>query len=184
MIISISGTAGSGKSTVAKILAEKLGYKRYYIGGIRRELAKKQNMTIEEFNKLGEKDISTDKVVDDYQKKIGETEDNFIIEGRVSFYFIPKSFKIYMYTDINTAGKRIHTDKLKESGKDRNEKIFNTVQETITDLKERANSDKIRYKKYYNIDCYNHKNYDYTIDTTNITVTEAVNNILKEIEKR
>ena len=33
MIISISGTPGSGKSTVAKMLVEKLGLVRLYAGG-------------------------------------------------------------------------------------------------------------------------------------------------------
>jgi cytidylate kinase len=37
MIISLSGAPGSGKSTVAKKLAEELGWERYYMGGLRRE---------------------------------------------------------------------------------------------------------------------------------------------------
>ena len=41
MIISISGFPGSGKSTIAKLLAEKLKWPRYYMGGLRREAAKK-----------------------------------------------------------------------------------------------------------------------------------------------
>ena len=77
MIISISGTPGAGKSTVAPMLADKLGYKRYYMGGLRREAARKRGLTIEEYNKLGETDPSTDLEVDRYQEELGKKENNF-----------------------------------------------------------------------------------------------------------
>ena len=60
MIITISGKPGSGKSTIAKILAEKLKLKHYSAGDFRREKAKKLCLSLEEFNKLGEKKDFTD----------------------------------------------------------------------------------------------------------------------------
>ncbi|NCN22588.1 hypothetical protein GW934_03820, partial [Candidatus Falkowbacteria bacterium] len=45
--------------------------------------------------------------VDEYQKKLGETEDNFIIEGRTSWYFIPNSLKIYLDVSLEEGAKRI-----------------------------------------------------------------------------
>ena len=48
MIITISGTPGSGKSTVAKIIVETLNAERIYVGGIRRELAREKGMTLQE----------------------------------------------------------------------------------------------------------------------------------------
>ena len=44
-IITISGMLGSGKSTVAKLLAQKLGYEYYSTGNAQREIAKKKAMT-------------------------------------------------------------------------------------------------------------------------------------------
>ncbi len=46
MIITITGNPDSGKSTLGKKLAKKLGYKRYYIGQIRRDEAKKNGYDI------------------------------------------------------------------------------------------------------------------------------------------
>jgi len=46
MIISISGLPGSGKSTVAKILAEKLGFERIYMGAIFRKMADQKGVSI------------------------------------------------------------------------------------------------------------------------------------------
>ncbi|MCX6797924.1 MAG: AAA family ATPase [Candidatus Falkowbacteria bacterium] len=60
MIISISGNHGSGKSTIAESLADKLNWPRYYMGGLRRAAAKKRGLTLAEYNKLGEVDPKTD----------------------------------------------------------------------------------------------------------------------------
>ena len=49
MIISFGGAHGSGKSTIAKKIAEKLSWPRYYMGGLRREAAQKRGMTLEEY---------------------------------------------------------------------------------------------------------------------------------------
>jgi len=51
MIITMSGKNGSGKGTVSKLLAEKLGYEYISIGNMKRELATAMGMTISEFNK-------------------------------------------------------------------------------------------------------------------------------------
>jgi len=187
MIISISGAAGSGKSTIAKMLAEKLGWPRYYIGGIRRQKALERGMTLEEYNKLGETDPSTDAEVDEYQKELGEKENNFIIEGRTSWYFIPHSFKIYFDVDEKISAERIHGDIIK--GAERNEaKNLKTYNDVLRSLAERRENDTRRYKKYYNINAYDKKNYDCVIDTTNLSIDEAFEktfNIIKErIDKK
>ena len=45
-IITVSGTPGSGKSTVAKLLEGKTGLKYVYSGMTFRELATKHNMSL------------------------------------------------------------------------------------------------------------------------------------------
>ncbi len=91
MIITISGLPGSGKSTVGKILAKKLGYEFMSLGDLRGKIAIDRGITIDELNHLGEKEGWTDKEVDDYQREYGKTHDNLVVEGRLSFYFIPRS---------------------------------------------------------------------------------------------
>ena len=182
MIITISGLPGSGKSTVAKILSEKLGFKRYYAGGMRREAAKKAGMTIEEFNKLGEKDFSTDKFVDDFLVKIGKEEDNIVVEGRTAFHFIPNSIKIFLDVDLKEGARRIFEEKKQKN--DRNEKQTASVEEELENLKERMESDEKRYIKYYGFTCYNKKNYDLVIDTTKITAQQAAERVLEFLKKK
>ncbi|MBS3138206.1 cytidylate kinase family protein [Candidatus Woesearchaeota archaeon] len=181
MIISISGKPGSGKTTVANILAKRLHWPQYYIGEIRRKLAAKRDMTLQEYNKLGEKDSSTDTDVDKYQEKLGKTKDNFIIQGRTSFKFIPHSVKVYINVDFSEGARRVWQS-LKENPVARNEGDIPTLTECKKSVRERIASDKKRYKKYYNIDVYNKKHYDIVIDATKKTPKEVADDILKRIK--
>jgi len=51
MIITIGGFAGSGKSTVADIVAKKLGWGRISAGDVFRKLAKEKTQTLDEYIK-------------------------------------------------------------------------------------------------------------------------------------
>ena len=48
-IISVSGLHGTGKSTIAKLIADRLGILYYSTGQMFRDLAKEKNMTLEEY---------------------------------------------------------------------------------------------------------------------------------------
>lgn len=151
MIISLSGAHGSGKSTIAQMLAEKLGWSRYYMGGLRREAAKRRGLTLAEYNALGEKDPTTDFEVDEYQKDLGLKEDNFIIEGRTSWYFIPHSFKVYLDVQEEEGHRRIfgHLQQKNDRNEDKN---LASQEDVKKSLKTRLASDRKRYKQYYGID--------------------------------
>lgn len=185
MIISISGFQGSGKSTIAKMISKKLNWPRYYMGKLRRDTAKKMGMTLSEYNKLGEEDPSTDLKVDEYQKKLGEKKDNFIIEGRTSWYFIPHSLKVYLDVDKKIGAQRIFEHLKTDKKNTRNEgKNLNTMKDVIKSVNERYKSDKKRYKKYFNINVYDKKNYDFYLDTSNLTIEQVFNKTFGFIEKR
>ena len=185
MIITISGMPGSGKTTAAALLSKQFNLKHYYLGRMRRDIARQKGMTVNELNKLGEKDPSTDKAVDDYLIELGKTQDNFIAEGRTAFHFIPNSIKIFMAVDINTGAERIINDaQNKESKEARNEEIGTTTQQQADLLKARMESDNIRYKKYYNIDVSNKDNYDLWLDTTNLTKEQVIKKLSEFIKSR
>ena len=176
MIITISGNAGSGKDTVGKIIAKKLKYKFYSMGDLRREKAKQRGMTIEEYNKLGETDKSTDTEVDEYQTELGILEDNFVIVGRTSFYFIPDSFKIFLDVDVKEAAKRITSDKTRVGEK------YKNMNNAVKKLNKRKDMDDKRYKKYYELDIFDKKHYNLLMDTTEITPDEAADKIINFIK--
>jgi len=189
MIITISGNPGSGKSTIAKALAEELGYKRYYMGGIYRELARKRNMKIEEILKLAETDKSIDKEVDNYQINL-RNEDNIIVEGRISFHLIPNSLKVFIIVDEEEAAIRIFKDlQDKSKNNERNQDEVSSLKEMLQKNKERMKGEVRRYRKYYGIEnTYDKNNYDLIIDTTGLSIEQSIemsiNKIKKEISKQ
>jgi len=176
MKITISGTPGSGKNTIGEILANKLKYRLYNIGDLRREIAKKMNLSLEEFNKLGESEGFTDKDVDKIIQEIGKTQDNFIVNGRLAFHFIPDSVKIFLKVSLEESAKRILKDK-------RTEESYKDLNEAKKGIQNIMTSDTKRYKKYYNTNCYNESNHDFVLDTTNLTKEQVLSEILNFLEK-
>lgn len=182
MIITISGTPGSGKGTVGKLLAKKLGYRYYSIGGIRRAMAIERGMTLQEFNVLGEQKAFTDRDIDAWQKKLGQTKDNLIVEGRTSFHFIPHSVKLFLKADIQVAAKRIFKDTAHVRQFEASHR-YSSPTELAHGLRHRIASDNRRYKKYYGLNIFLPKHYDVVIDTTKLTPNTTLRKIIKVLAK-
>jgi len=183
MIISLSGAPGSGKSTVAQMLAEKLGWQRYYMGRIWREMASKHGVDVMAYSKLNESSPDKDKEVDEYQRELGKDKDNFVIEGRTSWYFIPHSFKIFLDVDSEEGAKRIFGAVQHKNSRNEGDNLA-TWQDVLASNKERTASDNGRYLKYYGIDVTNRNNYDFYLDTTNLTPDQVFSLVLKAVQER
>ena len=171
--ITISGTPGSGKSTVTKLLGEKFGLKCVYSGEIFRNLAKKYKMPLAEFGRFCEKNEKIDKELDDQQLKHLKKGD-VIVEGRIAGWIaylnnIP-TVKVLLNADIATRAKRI-VNREKGDVKKRKQEIL-----------QRERSEATRYKNYYNIDLKDTSIYDIVIDTSDKTPDEIVDIILQEID--
>lgn len=185
-IITISGTPGSGKSTVAQILAEKLKADRIYVGAIRRELAREKGMTLEQLNQYAlthpETDVDIDQKTANDAKEAARTN-IVIVEGRTQFYFLPESYKIYIKCDLAEGVKRIWQQIQDETAsKKRNEAVAKSRAELKKSIQDRIASDKKRYKKYYNLDHTNESHYNLVVDTTKITAKQAAALILKKLK--
>lgn len=176
MIISISGKPGAGKSTVTKLLAENLGMNHFYMGGIIRNMAKEKNQTLQEFY-ANSKDV--DKLVDDYLTKLGQEQDNFLVESRTAFHFIPHSIKIYLDVDLEEGARRILEESQKEN--ERNEKRYKSLEEAKEWVEKRLETEKDHYRKLYNFDAHDKNHYDYILDTTDMTIEEVQQKLLKFI---
>ncbi|MFA5333613.1 MAG: cytidylate kinase family protein [Candidatus Nanoarchaeia archaeon] len=172
MILTITGDLGSGKSTVAKLVSKELKLNYYSTGQMFRKLAVDMQVSFKELNDLAKKDKRIDKRIDDYQKKLGKTENDFILEGRLGFHFIPKSIKICLRVEPKEAARRIMTD-------NRSDEKFKTLKEAEESIKSRARIEKQRYEALYKINIDDDKNYDLIIDTTKIPATEVAKKIIK-----
>ena len=96
MIIAISGSPGSGKSTVGKLLASRLNFTHYSSGDLMRDMAEEQKVTLLELSKQAETDPTIDQEIDDRQIQLGINENDFVIDARLGYHFIKKSKKIYL----------------------------------------------------------------------------------------
>jgi len=170
MIITISGKPGSGKSTIANLLAKELKLKRYSVGDFRRQMAKKMGLTIHQLNELGEKKEFTDKDADDWQVEIGKKEDNFIIDGRLSYHFIPNSVKLFLDVSPEIGAKRI-------MGDNREEEKMGDGKIAVESWHKRVESDIRRYKKYYHLNPYDLKNYDLVLDTSILSIDDVLKKV-------
>ncbi len=172
-IITIGGTLGSGKSSTGNCLADILGFKRYSMGDLQRQYAEKLGMDFSAYSEMQKTDHSIDKKVDEYQKELAEKEDNFILDSRLGWFFIPNSFKVFLTLPIKTAAERIVND-AKNNPTRKVEEIEN-VSDAIQKIEHRIESEKDRYQKLYGIE--NHfdpQHYDLVIDTSKHALSEVV----------
>jgi len=175
MIITISGKAGSGKSTVAKHLAKNFKLKHYSIGDMMRQIAKERNISLNELSKLAEKDKTIDLDLDKRQIELRDKND-FIIDGRLTAYFLPfADLKVFLDCTDKIRAERI----LEEKRKDEKSKSITGL---IKKIKQREQSERKRYEKLYKIDYYDEKLYDLMIDTTNLSIIEVVENIMETVK--
>jgi len=186
MKITISGTLGSGKSTVAKIVANKLRLKQYQSGGFMRQMATERGITLNELQSIAERNRNIDDEIDKRQKKLGREEDNFILEARLGYHFVPDSIKIYLKTSIKEAAKRILKSMHAKDEEREKEGLQKDEKEIIKSLNIRRESEKKRYQKLYNLDYEDENNYDLIIDTSHINaeqVSEIIINKINSIKK-
>jgi CMP/dCMP kinase len=175
--ISVTGDLGSGKSTITYELSKRTGYKIYSTGSCQREVAKNHGMSTLELNKYAETHPEIDDEIDTITKELNNKKESFIIDSRMAWHFIKNSFKISLQVSPNIAAKRIIDDQQNRIS----EKVSN-IKNTIKDLTARKESEDIRFKKLYNVNCSDNTNYDLIIDTSYSRVSEIVDIILQQFQ--
>ncbi len=177
-IISLAGDLASGKGETSKILIEKLRYGIYRNGQYFRELAKKMNMSVTEFNIYVEKHPEIDRDIEKSAAEYAKNNDNFVIDARLGWYAVPESFKVYLKVDIDVAAKRAFYD---EDRKDTEK--FDTIEEQKEDMLKRYKLENERYFELYNVRKDDMSNYDLVVDTTNILPEQVADKIIEEYKK-
>jgi cytidylate kinase len=176
MILTISGLHGTGKTTVGKLIAEKLGIEYYSTGQAFRDLAKEMNLSLEEFTKYVESNPEIDRRLDNKIIEIAQ-KDNIIIDAQLSAYILESiaDFKVLLTSPLETRVRRMAERDITPY------KV--QLQETIM----REESELERFRRLYNIDLNDSDKitivYDLIIDTENMTIEEIVEKILSTLDK-
>ncbi len=177
--ITITGDLGSGKSTVAKILAQRLGYIHYSTGDAWRQIASEMGMTALELNKYAEKDKSIDTKIDSIFAGLGKDGKLYAIDSRLAWHFMSNTLKVKLTVNPVVGAERIFNDK-ERSG----EKKYQNSKEAYDYLIQRRKSEVERYKEYYHIDIEDNSNFDLIIDSSDKTPEEIADIIIRFLSEK
>ena len=173
MIVTIGGLAGTGTTTLAEVLSEKLDVPYISAGFIFREMAAERGMSVLEFSEFAEGNDDIDKEIDKRQALKAKEAENLIIEGRLSAFFVDNAdLKICLVTPFDVRSKRISDRENKSVEVAKNEIIV------------REKSEALRYMEIHNIDISNMDVYDIVINTGTFNpekVSEIIIQTLKVI---
>ena len=173
-ILAISGPHGAGKSTVAKLVAKKLGYQYISAGDMFRTIAKEQGKTLEEFSKLAETNEEIDKRIDQETLKIAEQNNDLVIDAQLAGWLLKDKADLLIYI---TAPIEIRIERIaKRDGKS----IEQSQKETLV----REKSEKNRYQKLYKIDISDTSIYDIIVNSKKFNANDCVEIILKAVNLR
>jgi len=179
-IITISGFPGSGKSSTAKGVALRLGYEHFSSGDMFRKMAAERGLSIEEINFTAEKQKEIDFEVDKILTEMGKEKNDFVIDSRIAFHWIPSSFKVFLDLDPRTAAERTFVQIKKEG---RTSQAGASIDEVYDNTLKRIESEQKRYKNLYNIDVTDKTNFDLVVDTDIHNLEEVTDMVIAEYRK-
>src|SRR6266496_1907993 len=170
--IVMSGDLGSGKSTISRQVASRLGLRRLSMGDLYRNMAQERGMSALQLNLHAERDEAVDGYIDQLQAEIARSHEQLVIDSRLSWFFFSDAFKVYLIVDPVTAARRVMSRPANDV------EAYSSVEEAVDRLRSRSNSERIRFIRKYAVDKTRLRNYDMVCDTTRAGPDEIVDRIV------
>ena len=175
MLITISGLSGSGKSTAAKGLSERLGIPTVDVGTIFRAMAAKRGMDVVEFGRYVEEHPEIDRELDKAMMRKAKRSGDLILQGRLAGLMTAKeglpAVRIWIDASAKVRASRVAR---------RQGVPFKAAMAEIT-RRDKDNLD--RYRHTYGLDLNDLSVYSIAVQTDNLTLEEVVSSLVKELSK-
>ena len=171
VVIAVSGSPGSGKTTFSKAISEMFGLDYWSSGEAFKRIAEKLGMDLIEFHDYAEKHLEVDKEVDAMaveRAKMG----NVVIDGHLSGWVLKDiaDLKIYFHAPLEVRAKRVA-------------KRDNVPYEVaLKNVVKREESNKKRFMEAYGIDISDISIFDLVINTEKWSREEIMEILKKAIE--
>lgn len=156
MVITISGLPGSGKTTVARLLARTLGLQHVYAGDIFRKEAEARGLSLEKYLRQAETDSSIDRSLDE-QVRRRAMQGQAVLEGRLAGFMADQAgvaaLKVFLDASEGVRAARIAG---REGG---------ATEARLREIQAREASDRRRYLEIYGVDYHDRSRYDLVMET-------------------
>lgn len=168
--IAISGDIGTGKSTLARLLSEKLKWEYVSAGNYFREWYKNQGMDVSKVYGIPEEEDR--KMEASFQKEMKEKE-GVVFESRLAGWLArdyPETLKVLCTVKDSEAYKRVA----------KRDSVSEAEAETLS--KQRARDLVDKFNKLYSVsDFLDKKYFDLVIETTNLSPDKVLEKVLQEL---
>lgn len=169
--IAISGDIGTGKSTLARLLSEKLGWEYISAGNYFRDWYKSQGMDVSKVYGIPEEEDR--KMEADFKKEMAE-KSNTIFESRLAGWLAkdyPQTLKVLCVVKESEAYERVA------------KRDSVSIEEAQRLSKQRAQDLVDKFNKLYGVtDFLDPKYFDLMIDTTNLTPDQVLEKVLAKFD--
>jgi len=175
MLITISGLPGSGKTTVARLVAAQLGLEHVYAGNIFRRQAEEAHLTLPEYLRRAETDPTIDRQLDDRMRERARAG-GAVLEGRLAAFMAAEAgaaaLRVFLDCSEPVRAARIAT---REGG---------ATAARLAEIQARETSDRQRYRDIYGVDYHDHSRYDLVMDTDRRSPEDLAGEIVAEARAR
>ena len=175
-IITISGAIGSGVSSAARGVADKLDYRHFSSGELFREIAIENNLSLDAMNLSAEDSKYVDSEIDHLIRTLGEHE-RIVMDTRLGYMWLPNSFKVYLKLNLKTASSRVYKQ-IKKG--ERRAEYMETKKDVYVAMRARVEEERKRFQDKYGIDISNINSFDLTINTADVSLEKVVEIIKTE----
>jgi cytidylate kinase len=173
MLLTVSGPAGSGKSTTAAGLADTFDLDHISGGDIFRALAAERGYTPVEFNELAEEEEGIDRDLDCRLYEMARDRDGVVLESRLAGWLAGDhaDFRVWLDAPVDVRAVRIADREDKSVGSAREETL------------RRERSERKRYADLYDVDIADLSIYDVVLNTARWPATDVLAVLRTAVER-